>query len=100
MPGKAVIFFIVEGYFLFPIFNGADDFFFLALFFEEAFYAEAIGMVLGVLAFAAGKIATGKAEVIDGVEQVGFTGTISAGDTNDPLLKAEVLPGVVFELYK
>lgn len=98
MPGEAVVLLVVEGHFLFPVFNGADNFSRLSLFLEIAFQPEAVGLVLGVLAFVAGKVTAGEAEVVDGVQQVGFAGAVSAGDAYHPLVEPKVLPGIIFKL--
>ena len=46
------------------------------------------------------KIALGKAQVIDGVEQIGLSNAIAASDAYDPLVKLEGGLFVVFELHQ
>jgi hypothetical protein len=72
----------------------------VAIPFEEGFQAEAIGMVLGVLCFAAGKIAFGEAYIIYSIEQIGLTGAVAAGDADDAFIEGETFPGVIFKLNK
>ena len=67
---------------------------------QQAFQPETVSLVLRILAFAAGKIAAGEAEVIDSVEQVGFTGAIPAGDAYNPLVEVKGCLAVIFKLYE
>ena len=97
--GKAFVGFIVEGNILFAIFDGAYNMFLLPVFVEECIDPEAIGIVLGILGFAAGKIAFCEAEVINGIQEVRLSGAVAPGDANDPLAKPVVGPGIVLKLY-
>ena len=51
--------------------------------------------MMNILAIRSGKIASGKAEVIDGIQQIGFTGAIFAGKGDQPMveIKAGMLIG-------
>jgi len=45
-----------------------------------------------------GEIALGKAQVVDGVEQIGLSNAIAAADANNPFVESEGGLFVVFEL--
>jgi hypothetical protein len=49
---------------------------------------------------AAAKIAFGKTEVVYGIQQIGFAGSVAAADANDALVKPVVLEIVILELKK
>jgi len=61
-------------------------------------YAEALRPGGHVLAIGAGKIAAGKAEVVDGVQQVGLADPIRPANTDDALAEFEACLVVVFEI--
>ena len=46
----------------------------------------------------AGKIAFGKAEIMDGVEQIGFAYAVTAANAHDAFCKMELLVKIVLEL--
>lgn len=98
VPGKPVVFIIVEGNLLFTIFYRTYNFFGLSILFQETFQAEAVGLVPGILGVAAGKIAAGEAKIVDGIQQVGFTGAIPARNANNAVLERKAGLLVVFEL--
>ena len=66
---------------------------------QLAFYPKSLLSVLGSKAIA-GKIAFGETEIMNGVEEVGFTYTIPAADTYNAFGKIKLLVIVVFELQK
>lgn len=98
MPGEAVVLILIQANLFSAVFEGANDLFRLIILFKIAFEPETVGLVLGILAFAAGKIAAGKAEIVDGVEQIGLAGAVPAGDAYDPVLEGKGLLRVIFEL--
>jgi hypothetical protein len=100
MLGEAFVVLIIEGNILFAVFEGAYDPVFVVVFVQDTFQAEAVGEVLGVLGFTAGKVAFGEAEVIYGIEQVRFTGAVASGNAYDTFVESEGFPGVIFELDK
>mgnify|MGYP007097597487 CR=1 FL=1 len=53
---------------------------------------------MNMLAIGASKIASGKAEIMDGVEQVGLTDAIRAANTGYSLGKTEKLLPVVLKM--
>ena len=53
---------------------------------------------MNILAIRSGKIASGKAEVIDGIQQIGFTAAIGTTDTNYPMMEGEMLLLVIAKL--
>jgi hypothetical protein len=92
--------FVIEGNILFAVFNGANDFALVVVFIENSFQTEAVGEVLRILGFAAGKVAFCEAQVVNGIQEVRFAGTVSTGDTYNTFIESEVLPGVIFKLDK
>lgn len=46
----------------------------------------------------AGKVAPGKAKGIDGIQQIGFSNPVGAGDPHDPVPEIKADIGVVLEL--
>ena len=90
--------FFVEGYIFFPFFEGAHDMFIMSIFFQQAIEAETAGMVLGILGFAVGEVAFCKAEVIDGIQEVGLSGAVAPGDAYDTFVEPEIAPGVILKL--
>jgi hypothetical protein len=69
-----------------------------ALVVEFAFDAEARGAFEDIGLVAAGEIALGETQVIEGVQQVSLADAVIATDTHDPLMKAEPGLFIIFEL--
>jgi hypothetical protein len=62
-------------------------------------YAEAGRTPVYALLVGPAKIALGKTEVIQGVEQVGFAGPVVAANADDPFPEPERGLGIILELY-
>jgi hypothetical protein len=63
-----------------------------------AFQPEAAVPLQNIVTINPGKIAFGEAEIVNGIEQIGFANPIAAGDTNDPLSKLEGPAIIILEL--
>jgi hypothetical protein len=98
MARKPVVLILVQADLFAAVFEGANDLFRLFILFKIAFQPETVGLVLGILAFAAGKIAAGEAKIVDGIEQVGFAGAVAAGDPYNPVPEGKGRLTVIFEL--
>ena len=86
MLGKAFAGLTAGKELLFPRFSQyADHLQGVSFFFETAFDTESGRAFVNAKLILPGKIAFGEAEVINGVEQVGFSNAIAAANTYDPL---------------
>ena len=65
-----------------------------------AFYAEAFIALVNAHGIWPGEVAFRKTQVMNGIQQVGFTYTIPAADTDNAFGKIKLLVIVVFELQK
>ena len=89
-----------EEFFLAGFPQDTDDVGELACLLEMAFYAEAGGSFLDILLIAAGEIAFGKTEIVDGIEQVCLAYAIVSANAHDPLPELEGSLAIVLELKK
>ena len=64
---------------------------------ELAFYPKSLLSVLGSKAIA-GKIAFGETEIMNGVEEVGFTYTIASANAHNIFGKTKLLVIIIFKL--
>lgn len=55
----------------------------------------AIGRILRILRV---EIAAGETQVVNSIQQIGFTHAIVSGDTNHFLIKINMITGIVFKL--
>ena len=67
---------------------------------ELTLNAESIRPIKNILAISAGKIAFGKAEVIDCVQQIGFPNPIGATDARNPGIEIKPRLRVILELVQ
>lgn len=63
-------------------------------------YSEAIHAILYAVLLVGTEVAFGVAEVIDGIEQIGFATAIGAGDTGDLSRKIVDGGGIIAKLYQ
>ncbi len=63
-----------------------------------SFNAKALMAVVNAVGILAGKIAFGKTEVMDRVQQIGLAYAVAAADPGEPLRKTVLLVKIVFEL--
>lgn len=100
MPGKTVVAFLIQGNIFFTVFQGADNAVRLPVAFQLPVQPESVGLVLGILPLVAAKVAFGEAQVINGIQQVGFAAAITAGNTHNALFKGIGGMRIVLELGK
>jgi hypothetical protein len=99
VPGKAAVPLIVQEKLFFARFpQDANGFFFLPVQLQVAFNPEALAAMLYIGSIGPAEITFCKAEIMDGVQQVGFTGPVAAANANDSLCKPVLRKIVVLEL--
>jgi hypothetical protein len=62
------------------------------------FHPEAFMTMMNIQLILTGKITFGEAEVMDGIQQIGFTNSITAADTNNAFGELKLLVKIVLEL--
>jgi len=101
MLGETLAGLVIGKELFFAVFpQDTDHFQRLTLLFKLTLNAEASGAFVYIELVLSGKIAFGKAQVINGVEQIGLPNAIATADAYDPLVKLEGGLFVVFELYQ
>jgi hypothetical protein len=99
MPGEFLVGFSVGREFLFAVLpKNADNGSRPAFFFKIPLYAKTCCAFLYVLLIGFVKIAFCKTEIIDRIQQVGFTHPVVTGDADDPFPELETGLAIVLEL--
>src|SRR5580658_10462503 len=92
------VFSIVFIYFFFACLPFATDYFFLVLTYKFTRYPEAIHAVLHAVLLVSAEVALGVAQVIDGIQQVGFATAIRPRDAGNGSRKTECRGRIITEL--
>ena len=65
-----------------------------------SFQPEALAAVMNIYRVCSQKITFGKAEVMNGIQQIGFANSIASANANDAFIKLIGILRVIFELIK